>query len=161
MKSFQIAFLGLVFVGASQASQVQSVHCFHDMRPVDGNLNEVTLTVQKDGRYTAEHRVVTAGFGSPSETKVTTIAKNLKCLFAKENPRLLECSKSSSEEGESINSGINITYSSTQGVTYTGDIATSNQYNISAYSPSLPGRRLELEIPIREGFGIPSSCDVK
>jgi len=161
MKSFQIAFLGLIAASAGMAAQVSQVHCFHDMRPVDGNLDEVTLTLQDNGKYTAEHRVVTAGFGSPSETKVTKIASNLTCNFATENARLLECYKSSSDEGEEINSGININYTTTQSVTYEGKILSSNAYNITAYSPSLPDHRLELEIPIREGFGIPSSCDVK
>lgn len=142
------------------AADVNKMTCFHDMRPVDGNLEQLTLTRQDNGKYEAVHLVVTAGFGSPVSHRETKIASNLTCQFATQDARIASCHKSSSEEGETQNSGVQFDRNSNESLAFDGNILVSKYFNITAYSPVLK-ETLKMEVPIRTGFGIPSDCKVE
>jgi hypothetical protein len=121
----------LVLVTLSVTAMAE-VKCEKDMRPVDGNYNALELVKNSNDRYDAFYAVITAGFGSPVSKTRVLIAKNLKCHALSTNPVITECLKSSSEEGEEINSGLNINLVETVSVS-----GIQKTYNVTVYSPQL------------------------
>jgi len=158
MKLVLSAFVVLALSPLAQASQYQSLRCFSDARPVDGNLEEIVLTLKDNGKYDAVHHVVTAGFGFPVEDTTKTVATDLTCKFNPERP-LAYCHKASHEQGESQNSGLMVHYVTTEGVDYQGGLDTSSNYKVEVYSPLLT-EWLRMDVPLATS-GVPSGCILK
>jgi hypothetical protein len=105
MKNFTMFALaaGLVACGQSpessdvsaRQSRLSSVYSFSvDRRPVDGNFESITVKKDQFGTYSANFRVITAGFGFPSTDTTEELGTGLTCVESKKGRtlRALKCS---------------------------------------------------------------------
>jgi hypothetical protein len=106
MKNFAVFALaaGLVACGQNpdgselsshQSKRLPSVYSFSvDRRPVDGNFESITVQKDEFGTYTANLRVITAGFGFPSTDTTEELGIGLTCAESRKGRtlRVLKCS---------------------------------------------------------------------
>ncbi|WP_141731375.1 hypothetical protein [Oligoflexus tunisiensis] len=105
MKNFAMFALaaGLVACGqntensdvSSRAGRLPSVYSFSvDRRPVDGNFEAIKIKKDEFGTYTANYRVITAGFGAPVSDTTEELGTGLTCVESKKGRILfaLKCS---------------------------------------------------------------------
>lgn len=106
MKNLVLASLlaGLVSCADTQESETSAALPLHsigpglsfsqDLRPVDGNLTELSIYRIRSG-YMAKLRVLTSGFGSPVTDTVTELGTDLACFATKNRQTITSvvCSK--------------------------------------------------------------------
>jgi hypothetical protein len=80
---------------SARPGHLSNVYTFSvDRRPVDGNFESIKIKKDRYGTYTASHRVITAGFGSPVSDTTEELGTGLTCAETKRGRILyaLKCS---------------------------------------------------------------------
>lgn len=146
MKLFSsILVLAVSGISLAAPAGAQKLTCREDMRPLDGALNQVTLTRQTDGKYEAVY-VHDVRMVAPGEHKEIKIFSGVDCKFATKEPTLVECNGTSDGEFAYLR----VVRSSKESVTYDGSVDVSTFYEIHAQSSTLDKAGLDLSMRIQQ-----------
>lgn len=123
------------------------IDCVNDRRPLDGALTQVQLVKLANGRYKVAFTKQVASRARPGGGSTVLLASQLRCKFSTRDLRLVNCSKSSNEFGETMNSGFVTKLVRSTSTGGGGSDDSQNIMSVQIYSPEVAEGSSEAGFP--------------